>query len=192
MATAAKPRTAGKPLETEQNTPPPAKGGKLKLILIILVLLLAGGGAAAYFLMKPGHDNGKKEMVAAVIPPKYVALGTFTANLMRDDNTDRYLQVAISIKISKPGLEEEIKARDPEILSRVNMLLSSQHPSVLYTITGKVKLASDIKHQIETILGINTAPAPLAAAASAPTALAPAVADNSGIDEVLFTSFIIQ
>lgn len=192
MATAAKPRTAGKPLETEQNTPPPAKGGKMKLIVIILVLLLAGGGAAAYFLMKPGQDHGKKEKVADNIPPKYVALGTFTANLMRDDDTDRYLQVAISIKVSKPGLEEAIKARDPEILSRVNMLLSSQHPSVLYTIAGKVKLAHDIKSQIETILGIHTVSAPIVAAASGSTAMAPAVADNSGIDEVLFTSFIIQ
>ena len=191
MATAAKPKTAGKPLETEQNNPSPAKGGKKKLIIIILVLLLAGGGAAAYFLMKPGHATDKKEKVAVEIPPKYVELGTFTANLMHDDDTDRYLQVAISIKISKPGLEEAIKARNPEILSRVNMLLSSQHPSVLYTIAGKEKMASDIKSQIETILGIHAAPAPLAAA-SAPTGLAPPPADKSGVDEVLFTSFIIQ
>ena len=192
MATAAKPRTAGKPPEAEQSSPLPVKkSGKKKLILIILVLLLAGGGAAAYFLMNSGQDTGKKEKIAAEIPPKYVALGTFTANLMHDDDTDRYLQVAISIKISKPGLEEAIKARNPEILSRVNMLLSSQHPSVLYTIAGKQKLASDIKSQIESVLGIHTAPAPLAAA-SAPATLTPAPADKSGIDEVLFTSFIIQ
>ncbi len=201
MATA-KPGTGGKPAETANDAAPPVKGGKKKLFLIILVLLLSAGGAAAYYFMRPAHESVAKEKPAPAMPPKYVELGTFTDNLVHEDS-DRYLQVSISVKISKPGLEEEIKARNPEILDHVNMLLSSQRPSVLSTIAGKRKLASDIKTQIETVLGIRAAAAeppapagvaasaPLAAAASAPLAVA-ATADESGIDEVLFTSFIIQ
>ncbi|MGA8864750.1 MAG: flagellar basal body-associated FliL family protein [Gallionella sp.] len=200
MATA-KPGTGGKPAATE-NAAPPVKSGKKKLFLIILVLLLAAGGAAAYYFMRPAHESVAKEKPAPEMPPKYVELGTFTDNLVHED-TDRYLQVSISVKISKPGLEEEIKARNPEILDHVNMLLSSQRPSVLYTVAGKRKLANDIKTQIETVLGIHAAAAapsapaeaassaPVAAAASAPVAAAE-TADKSGIDEVLFTSFIIQ
>ncbi len=205
MATA-KPGTGGKPAETANNAAPPVKGGKKKLFLIILVLLLSAGGAAAYYFMKPAHESDANEKPAPAMPPKYVELGTFTDNLVHEDS-DRYLQVSISVKISKPGLEEEIKARNPEILDHVNMLLSSQRPSALYTIAGKRKLANDIKTQIETVLGIQpvadaaplpmaeaasaAASAPVAAAASAPVAAA-ATTDESGIDEVLFTSFIIQ
>ena len=198
MATA-KPGTGGKPAETENTGAPPVKSGKKKLFLIILVvLLLSAGGAAAYYFLKPTHESSQKEKPAAEMPPKYVELGTFTDNLVHED-TDRYLQVTISVKISKPGLEEEIKARNPEILDHVNMLLSSQRPSVLATLAGKRKLASDIKTQIETVLGIHTADAaasaPVDAAtsavASAPVAVA-TIAEKSGIDEVLFTSFIIQ
>jgi flagellar FliL protein len=185
MATAAKP--------SAPPSAPPAKKSRKLLIFIIATALLLGGGATAYFVMKPAGADSKEEKEKPAIPPTYVALGTFTANLIHEDSSDRYLQVAISIKVSKSELEEAIKARNPEILDRVNMLLSSQRPSVLATIAGKQKLARDIKTQIELILGLRNA-APSSGqikSASAPAALEPQQPD-SGIEEVLFTSFIIQ
>lgn len=185
MATAAKP--------SAPPSVPPAKKSRKMLVFIIMLALLIAGGAGAYILMKPeGAHNADKEVKPA-LPPTYVALGTFTANLVHEDGSDRYLQVAISIKISKPELEDAIKARNPEILDRVNMLLSSQRPSVLSTIAGKQKLARDIKTQIELILGLHHAVpgSGQTQSASAPVAMEPAQPD-SGIAEVLFTSFIIQ
>jgi flagellar FliL protein len=201
MATAAKSGT------TEKTAVPPAKKSMKMLFIIIAAVLLIGGGATAYMLMKPVHAAAKDvandaaaEQTSPSLPPKYVALGTFTANLIHEEG-DRYLQVSISIKVSRPGLEDEIKARNPEILHTVNMLLESKSPSELATVAGKEKLARDLKFQIEKVLGFHkTAPdaiptqsasAPVSAPVSAPAMAEPAQVD-SGIEEVLFTSFIIQ
>jgi flagellar FliL protein len=193
MATAAKPGAGKGPAAADKTGAPPAKkSSKMLVIIIVLVLLLGGGGAAAYFLMKPAGAGGTEKKAAQEIPPTYVALGTFTANLLHEDGADRYLQVAISVKITKPKLEEEIKARNPEILDHVNMLLSSRRPSMLATVAGKEKLARDIKAQIELVLGLRHAvPASdQTQAASAP--VAEPVQAPTGIEQVLFTSFIIQ
>ena len=134
----------------------PKKSKKMLMIIVAAVLLL-GGGAAASFLLKPAHAPKNNEAAAEEshpeVPPKYVELGTFTANLIHEEG-DRYLQIAISLKISKPELEEKIKASNPEILHRVNMLLQSKTPSELATIAGKEKLAGEIKAQVEYVLGI--------------------------------------
>jgi len=185
MATAAKPG-AGTAVKTDA---PPVKSNK-KWIIIIALILLINGGVTAYLLLKPhspasdGAENAAQTAAAETKPPKYIALGTFTANLIHEDS-DRYLQVAISIKVSKPQLEEQIKARNPEILHHVNMLLESQRPSQLATLQGKEQLARSIKAQIEEVLDLRSnAPAKPSTNESQQT--------KSGIEEVLFTSFIIQ
>lgn len=219
MATPAKPVTTIKPGTsaklgaTEETSSPPATKSKKMLFLIIALVLLIGGGTTAYFLMKPAHPPSKnaakdgatdeasdeasdKTADAAsdekALAPKYVTLGTFTANLIHEEG-DRYLQVAITLKISKPELEEKIKATNPEILHHVNMQLQSRRPSELATLEGKEKLASDIKAQIESVLGFTKPPAVNSPtqAASAPAAIQPPPI-KSGLEEVLFTSFIIQ
>ncbi len=206
MATAAKPGATTKPGAAEETNAPKPKKSKKMLVIIIAVLLLAGGGAATYYFMKPAHapatdagdeasDEASKEAPPEEKPmhPTYVTLGTFTANLIHEEG-DRYLQVSISIKVSKPDLEEKIKASNPEILHHVNMLLQSRRPSELATLEGKEKLASDIKTEIERVLGfVKAAPSAtsLPQSVSAPAATQPPQV-KSGIEEVLFTSFIIQ
>ncbi|BBI98773.1 hypothetical protein FGKAn22_04660 [Ferrigenium kumadai] len=201
---------AAKPAAPQEAEAPPKKSKKMLIIIITAVVLLIGGGAAAFLLLKPHPPReGEATEVAAHIeevPPKFVELGTFTANLMHEDG-DRYLQVAISLKVSRPELEEKIKANNPEILHRVNMVLQSKRPSELATFEGKDKLAQQIKGQVEYVLGLRkVAPAIVAteeAAAEAVSAVPgmPVAASNpspaeakaiGGIAEVLFTSFIIQ
>jgi flagellar FliL protein len=186
---AAKPQAVPK-----TDAPAPGKSKKM-LIIIVAAVALLGGGGGTYFYMKQGHNQPKNEAAKEATPeapPKYIPLGTFTANLIREES-DRYLQVAISIKITNPELEEKIKSSNPEILHHVNMLLQSKGPTELSTFEGKRKLAEDIKILIERVLGFNT-PAPAAhpaQPASSPMALEPRKV-NTGVDEVLFTSFIIQ
>jgi flagellar FliL protein len=191
MATATKPGAGKGPATTEKSGTPPAKKGRKMLFLIIFLVLLIAGGAGAYILMKPADANSTEKKVEKEIPPKYVGLGTFTANLVHEDGADRYLQTAISVKITKPELEDEIKARNPEILDHVNMLLSSQRPSMLATVAGKEKLARNIKAQIELVLGLQSDAPGSGQAQSAPAATQPAQ-PPSGVEQVLFTSFIIQ
>src|SRR5690242_16789407 len=117
---------AAKPAAPQETEAPPKKSKKMLIIVIAAAVLVRGGGAAALLLLKPAHPPaGDAAEVAAHIeeaPPKFVELGTFTANLMHEDG-DRYLQVAISLKVTRPELEEKIKANNPEILHRVNMVL---------------------------------------------------------------------
>jgi flagellar protein FliL len=203
----AKPAAASKKAADDSGAAP--KSSKKKLIMIIVgVLVLIAGGVVAFLLLKPPaptkHSGtaAKVSATAAVeeavedekahpeTAAKFVDLGQFTANLIREDE-DRYIQIAISLKISKPELEEKIKETKPEILHRVNMLLQNKKPSQLATIEGKERLVNEIKAQAEYVLGLRKVAPPIEnphAGASA-VEIPPA---RSGISEVLFTSFIIQ
>lgn len=195
-----------KPAEAAADQPPKSK--KMLIIIIAVVVLLAGGGAAAFFLMKPHDKKATAEETAGEegaaegkdkVPTKYVEIGTFTANLIHED-ADRYLQIAISLKLANPELEEKVKEHNPEILHKINMLLQSKRPSELSTVEGKEKLAAEIKAQVEYVMGLRkTAPAlhstPAAEEGAPATPAAPAQPEETskkGIAEVLFTSFIIQ
>jgi flagellar FliL protein len=188
----------------------PPKSKKMLIIIIAVVVLLAGGGAAAYFMMKPAHPDkhaAKAEEAAgeddeeeghAKVPPKFVELGTFTANLVQED-ADRMLQVEISVKLTKPELEEKVKERNPEIKHRINMLLQSKRASELSTVEGKEVLAKQIKEHIEFVMGLRKfAPTiqtsqPANKEEEGKSEKIPETAPaRKGIAEVLFTSFIIQ
>ena len=173
------------------EAPPPKSKKKLIMIIVAVVVLLAGAGAAAYFFMKPSAKPKVEE--EAKVPPKFVEIGTYTANLMRED-TDRYLQIGISLKITDPELEEKIKAQLPEIQNMINLLLQSKYPSQLSSVEGKEKLANQIKEQIEFIMGLRKSAPPIRSVApDAVTQPAPPSAPaKKGIAAVLFTSFIIQ
>lgn len=201
------------PKAADAGAPPKSK--KMLIIIIALVVILAGGGAAAFFLMKPHPPKGAEAEAQVEEPakdehavaPKYMELGTFTANLVHEEG-DRYLQITISLKLSSPEMEEKVKASNPEILHRVNMLLQSKRPSELSTVAGKELLAKDLKTHINYVLGfvkkapkIVTAPEPDSTTETPepPTNHAAEEEDDGeshksskGVVEVLFTSFIIQ
>lgn len=203
------------PKAADAGAPPKSK--KMLIIIIAIVVILAGGGAAAFFLMKPHPPKGAEAAVEAqaeepakdehAVVPKYIELGTFTANLVHEEG-DRYLQITISLKLSSPEMEEKVKASNPEILHRVNMLLQSKRPSELSTVAGKELLAKDLKAHINYVLGfVKKAPKIVTAPEPDSTAETPAPQANhaaeeeddgelhkssKGVVEVLFTSFIIQ
>lgn len=155
-------KTAKPAASQATDTPPPKKSKKKLIMIIAAVALLAGGGAAAFLLLKPApapKTDAVAEEAPPEAPPAYVQLGTFTANLIHEEG-DRYLQVAIDLKITKPELAEKIKATNPEILHRVNMLLQSKRPSELASFDGKQKLAEQIKAQVEYVLGLRKTPPP--------------------------------
>ena len=181
------------------DAPPPNKTKKTLIIIIAALVLLIGGGAAAFLLLQSPAHPAKKDAATtekaeaeahAKHPPKFVDIGTFTANLVREDG-DRYLQVGISLKITNPELEEKIKASSPEISHRVNMVLQSKLPSELATLEGKEKLSKQIKGQVEYVLGLRKI-APSFSAEPAATTPTETANIKSDIAEVLFTSFIIQ
>ena len=203
MAKPGKPEKQEKPAEDEATDASPKKGRKKLIIIIIAVaVLVIGGGIAAFLLIKPSQDaataEGKaatekadkaEEEALAKNPAKYVDLGTFTANLVREDG-DQYLQVAITLKLVRPELEEKVKSSSPEIMHRINMLLQSKRSSELVTYEDKMRLGRQIKEQVEYVLRLRkTAPV---ISSDRSEEVPTEVVKRSGVAEVLFTSFIIQ
>ena len=134
-----------------------------------------------------GLGSNNKDEQASEARPKFVDLGTFTIKLNQDDGAQN-LQTSISIKLTKPGLGEKIKASLPEIMHYVNIVLQSKRSSELTSREGKEILAQQIKEQVEYVMGFRkTAPSIGSVQADAVP-----VSRKNGISEVLFTSFIIQ
>jgi flagellar FliL protein len=131
------------------------------------------------------QDKKEKERAATKDSPKFVDLGTFTANLQREEE-DMYLQVSISLRISKGEIEEKLSALKPEIQAKVNRILQSKKPSEISTEEGKAKLGGELKAAIEYIIGLRKID-PGSTAQTSPEQTTP-----SGLDDVIFPSFIIQ
>lgn len=196
----ATPQAAAKPGAGGEAGTPTKKSKKKLIVAIIVAVVLIGAGVVAFLLLTPpqhsssaagGSAQERAENEArSSAPPRFVDLGTFTANLVSEDG-DRYLQVAITIKITKSELDDKISTHRPEILHHINMVLQSKRASELANLDGKLKLAEQIKGQVEYVLGLRRTAPPISSgqANAEPVGARPIRTD---IAEVLFTSFIIQ
>ncbi|HEX5804553.1 MAG TPA: flagellar basal body-associated FliL family protein [Azospira sp.] len=171
----------------ETSEAPPKKSKKLLIIIVAVVLLVVlAGGAAAFFLLKKGGDAAAEgDEVAAEtskgkskdrLPPVYIALDTFTVNLVPETG-EQYLQVAISVEAEDPGMAEQIKIYTPRLRHEIMDILSSKKPSEVSTREGKKVLAEEIRKAIN---GIVELPAKDKKDA------------GEAVRAVLFTTFIIQ
>lgn len=152
------------------ETPPPKKSkAKLFIVLGAAVVLLGGGGGAAWYFLKGGSHEGEKPEAKQVMPPQFLPLETFTVNLQ---DSDQYLQVDMTLQIPEAEMVETIKQHMPRVRSRLLALLASKQAEELFSAEGKAQLAKEIKAQIME---------PLHGSAK------PVV-----VDDVLFTSFVIQ
>lgn len=84
----------------------------------------------------------------------------------------RFLQVAIQMKLADPATAPEIAHNQDAISHNLIMLLSSQEARDLYSITGKERLRHAALEEIRNALK--------------------GLAVHAEIEEVFFTSFIIQ
>ncbi len=126
----------------------PKKKSKLPLIIILVVVLLAGAGAAWFFMMRGAADEEEHETQASTKPPVFLPLDQFTVNLQPEES-QQFLQVAMTLKVVDQTIADKIKAVMPEVRSRVLLLLSSKKPSQIGSLEGKGKLAEEIIHEIE-------------------------------------------
>ena len=85
--------------------------------------------------------------------PIYVVLDAFTVNLMPEKSSDMYMQVSITLNLTKPELEGKIRERMPEIRSHLLALLSGKYASELRGAQGSIKLANEVKAKVESLLG---------------------------------------
>ncbi|WP_343593118.1 flagellar basal body-associated FliL family protein [Paracidovorax wautersii] len=177
------------------------------IILVVVVLLLVAGGGAAWFFLSKRHaadDEGGEAGAARPAPaahhvdpktpPTFVPIDNMVVNLA-DPGGDRYAQIGITLELSDPKVEAQIKQFMPSIRSAILMLVSQRTSDELLTREGKQKLALDIRREVSKPLGY-TVPKPRKKRASEDEDddedAAPARPDNNPVRGVLFSSFIIQ
>ena len=172
MATSA-PKAVSKAVAVEEA--PVAKKSRKKLFLLVaLVLLLAGGGgAAAWYFMgsKPAADATKAAKAEPPKPPVFVVMEPFTVNL-QNDGVEQFLQLAFTLQVASSEQVELIKVYNPQVRSRLLLLLSSKKATEINTADGKKKLSADIMATVNQ---------PFTAGGK-----------KQEVTDVFFTSFVIQ
>jgi flagellar FliL protein len=166
----ARPAEPAEPAATDETADSaPARKSKKKLFVIIgLVVLLGGGGAGAWFFTQ-GHGASEEATAEAPKVPVFLALETFTVNLQ---DGEQYLQTDVTLQVADQSQVDAIKQHMPRVRSRLLTLLSSKHAEELATAEDKKKLAQEIREQIKQPFDPKGQP--------------------QQVDDVLFTSFVIQ
>jgi len=143
-----------------------APGGKKKMGMIIGIILglliLGGGGYYAYinfFKEKPVEEKPADEEEAKEAAPleKDVNLGLmfpldpFVVNLAGSEGK-RFLKVTISLELSTPEVNLELKENIQKITDSILVLLSSKAFEDVYSVQGKFKLKDEITTRVNRFL----------------------------------------
>ncbi|QFY41862.1 flagellar basal body-associated protein FliL [Candidatus Methylospira mobilis] len=141
--------------------------------LAVLVLLAAVGGGVWYFVSRspavPEQESTEKETSTAA--PVFFTLEPFIVNLQPSPIGKR-MQITLSLQVSDEEQAEKLKQFNPEVRSRLLILLSSKAGSDISTTEGKTVLANEIIEQInQPFTGRK---------------------DAQEVTAVFFTSFVIQ
>ncbi|HWR77121.1 MAG TPA: flagellar basal body-associated protein FliL [Thiobacillus sp.] len=168
MARPAETAAPVEPDEAAEATPSGKSKKKLFIIIGLLVVLLGGGGAAAWFFTRQDGTHKEAEVKPPIVPI-YLALETFTVNLQ---GGEQYLQTEITLQVADQAQVDAIKLHMPRVRSRLLALLSSKHAEELITAEDKKKLAQEIVAQVKLPFDPKGKP--------------------QQVDDVLFTSFVIQ
>jgi len=168
--------------ERAEPTPPPAPVPSRRKLWIIVgasaALLLTGGAAAAYFsgMLTSGSGDADAEHQAEAVKPRPEALYVpieppFTVNLQAGSSS-RYLQTTVELLTREPSVEAAIKRHLPVIRDHLVMLFSRKDAQDLATPDGREHLRGDALAAVQGFLEAETG--------------------TKGVEQVLFTSFVMQ
>ena len=193
--------------ETEEAPPPPKKSKKLLFIILgavvvsIVIGLLVGklvfGGkhAAAADDQATADDVQAEDTEKAEPkldprkPPVFVNLEPFTVNLQPENNTEQFLQVVATLRVSDDKTGETLKQYMPQIRDGILTLMSSKHASEIISPDGREELADEIRTSANEVLGFSPPP-PSKKKKKTKDDVDP---DSAGpVISVFFTQFIVQ
>jgi len=182
---------------------PAAPKKKSKLLLIVgigVVVALVIGGGVAYWLAgkKAAHseddaDAGPaKEAKAAKetsheATPVFVKLDAFTVKLQTEQQ-EAYLQVVPELRVLDAHVGDKIKDYMPEIRHKVLLILAGKKASDLATPQGVQQLSNEMRTTINAVLE----PTPQRRRGKTAGEPSDQAAPDDPVQEVLFTSFIVQ
>lgn len=164
-----------------------APKSKSKLLIIIVVVVLFLGISATATLALTGMLSGDGNQVAAddsasgkkdkkkaknKAPLNYIPLDpAFVVNFTGDTDV-RFLQISVEAGTRDATVVDQIKEHRPAIRNSLVMLFSSQDPVSLNTREGKESLRAQTLAEIQKVLKEETG--------------------DTGVDNVFFTSFVMQ
>lgn len=157
----------------------PQKKGKLKFILIIVIALLLAVGASVggtWYFMNKSQQKEEKAPEAAAAPVKapaiYMALDpAFVVNLTQNGK-QRYLQVSMTLMTHDQAALDALKVHLPVIRNNLVMLLSGQDFATLASPVGIEMLRQKVTASVQEV--------------------AQKEVGKLGVDQVLFTNFVLQ
>ncbi|MDO8909139.1 MAG: flagellar basal body-associated FliL family protein [Pseudohongiella sp.] len=162
--------------EVDEVAVPSANKGKKGLIVIVLaaVLIIAGGGGAWFFLM--GSDPANPAPVVAAAPPlgpvQYLDLApAFIVNFPHQGR-QRFLQANVSVMSRDAQAIAAVSQHMPVIRHNLINLLSAQMLLVFEDPAGVETLRQLATQEVKQVLQREIG--------------------REGIDEVLFTNFVMQ
>jgi flagellar FliL protein len=148
--------------------------GKSKLLLpIIGVVVLAGGGGGGYFWWSQQQAKPGSAPTVSVVPLSYHAFEPAFVVNFEGTQTFRFLQIEIQVAVRSPELAEKLKANDPLLRNDLLMLLGQQNSDFLATKEGKEKLRKEALQSVRK-------------------AVASIGGDPKKVENILFTSFVMQ
>jgi len=169
----AKAKIEKEPEAAETSEESPKKGGKLGTILIAAALgalLILAGAGVTFFLLKgqiaamvqaqappaaasaeggeAGAEGEKKEesFIGALFE-----LDPMVVNLEQSKGK-RYLKVKMSFELNKEAVQEELKARLPQIRDAILLMLSSKSFKDVSTVEGKLALRDALLTRVNGLL----------------------------------------
>ena len=164
--------------EEDDSVQPPAGKSKKKLFIIIgaVALLLIINVVAMIFIvkaMKPAAEEAKPaEAMPQVMAPTYISLNPpFVVNF-EDQSLVRFLQVTVEVMTRDPEAVAAVEQHMPRIRNNLVLLFSSQSYQTLSSREGKIKIRKQALTEVQSILEEQTG--------------------KPGIDEIYFTSFVMQ
>ena len=162
--------------KTEDSEETPKSSNKLLIIIVAAVVVLLGGGAAGFFFLMGSDVDEVVEEVR--LPAVYTHIRTkngrpmFVSTVLSDDERTHYLQAYVVAKSRDPLVAPALEKHMPLIVSRLNTMFSTQEFAKLSTLEGKQNLRSDATKLLQDIMRQRI--------------------DIPGVEEVLFTNFVMQ
>ncbi len=152
------------------------KKSKMPLIIGLVVLLLGGGGAGAWFMGVFDSADATEEGAAAAEPVKAVAL---YASLRPDfvlnykvNGRGHFLKVAISLLTREQDVVDAVEQHMPLLRNELVMLFGAAEFDSLKVAEGKEALRSSALAAIQAIMEKEIG--------------------KPGVEQVLFTDFVMQ
>jgi len=131
---------------------PAPRSSKLLIISLAVIALLAAGGAGYFFL---GHKATAAEAAAPVVEkPIYVTMEPLTVNL-QGEGRPKFLHMGMALKVRNAQASAQLLEYMPELRSRVLLLLSNRSPDALMGTDDRVRLAEEIRTELNRPLGDN-------------------------------------